>query len=167
MGFNSQHPMNEQLMAKCGCSHCETHLEFPIEGAGTIIACPHCGEPTELSLEAPAPAASSDKPSAVELLAGFTGPVRRARVSVFYQIGLLLVTLMMLLLPLFYLAMIAAAGWGVFLYATHFTFLLGFGYGGARLYLLKLMLYLGPLFISLVLFLFMIKPLFSRRPPKT
>src|SRR6266436_2124535 len=154
--------MNEQLMAKCGCSHCETHLEFPIEGAGTIINCPHCGELTELSLEAPAPAASSHKPSAVELLAGFIGPVPRTRVSVFYQIGLLLVTLMMLLLPLIYLAMIAAAGWGVYLYATRFTFLLSFGYGGVRLYLLKLMLYLGPLFVGLVLVFFMIKPLFAR-----
>src|SRR5436305_823596 len=90
--------MNEQLMAKCGCSHCETHLEFPIEGAGTTINCPHCGEPTELSLEAPIRSAASDKPSAVELLAGFTGTVPRTRVSLFYQIGLMLVTVMMLLL---------------------------------------------------------------------
>ncbi len=155
--------MNEQLVAKCSCSNCETHLEFPIEGAGTIINCPHCGQPTELSLEAPAPARSPDKPSAVELLAGFTGPVPRTRVSIFYQIGLLLVTFMMLLLPLFYLAMVAAAGLGVYLYATHFTFLLSFGHGGARIYIGKLLLYFGPLFAGVVLVFFMIKPLFARR----
>src|SRR5207248_1163188 len=89
-------PMNEELLAKCSCSHCGNHLEFPLEGAGAIIACPHCGQETQLTLEAPP---QSDKPSAAELLAGFTGPIRRPRVSFFYQTGLILVTFVMLILP--------------------------------------------------------------------
>ena len=83
--------MSEGLSAKCSCSNCGTHLEFPIEGAGTIINCPHCGQQTELTLEAPSVAFRSDKPSAVELLSAFSGPVPRTRVSIFYQAGLVLV----------------------------------------------------------------------------
>lgn len=156
--------MNQELSAKCSCSQCGNHIEFPIEWAGAVVNCPHCSQPTGLSLEAPAPVA--DKPSAAELLGAFSGPVARTPVSVFYQAGLVLVTLMMVLLPLVYLAMIGAAAWGVYLYATHFTFLLSSTHGGGRVYILKLLAYLTPLFIGVVLVFFMIKPLFARRAPK-
>ena len=111
--------MDEELIAKCSCSHCGNHIQFPIEGAGRTIACPHCQQPTELNLTAPPPAA--DRLSAAELLAAFGGPVPRTRVSFFYRIGLVLVTVTMVLLPLVYLALIAAAGWGLYYYATHFS----------------------------------------------
>jgi Zn-dependent protease with chaperone function len=74
---------------------------------------------------------------------------------------LILVTLVMLILPVIYVGMIAAAAWGVYLYATHFTFLSGLG--GPRIWLLKAVLYIGPIFAGLVLIFFMIKPLFARR----
>src|SRR5439155_24953611 len=135
---------NEELLAKCSCSQCGNHIEFPLEGAGALVACPHCGQQTRLTLEAPP--ARSDKPSAAELLAAFTGPVPRTPASVFYQIGLVLVTIMMLVLPMVYLALVVAAGWGVYLYATHFWFLLTSMHGGARLFLFRLMVYFGPLF---------------------
>ena len=157
--------MDAGLLAKCSCSHCGTHLEFPLEGAGTIINCPHCGKPTELTLSAP-PSPAPEGLSVGELMTAFVGPVARTRTSIFYQAGLTLVTLMMLILPLIYLTMIAAAAWGVYLWGTHFTFLLSSSIGGFRLLLVKVMLYLGPLFIGVVLVLFMIKPLFARRAPR-
>src|SRR2546427_3556561 len=86
MGANQ---MNEELLAKCSCSQCGNHIEFPLEGTGALVACPHCGQQTQLTLEAPP--ARSDKPSAAELLAAFTGPVARTPASVFYQMGLVLV----------------------------------------------------------------------------
>jgi len=150
--------MNEDLLAKCSCAHCGTHLEFPLEGAGAIVPCPHCGQQTQLTLEA---APQSDRPSAAELLAGFTGTIRRTRASFFYQVGLILVTLVMLILPVIYVGMIAAAGYGIYYYATHFTFLRGLG--GPRIWLFKAVLYLGPIFAGIVLIFFMIKPLFARR----
>src|SRR5437588_8506537 len=110
--------MDEELTAKCACSQCGNHIEFPIEVAGQFVHCPHCQGATQLNLEAPAP--PSDKPSAAELLAAFGGPVPKNRVSVFYQVGLMLVTVMMVLLPVVYLLLIAAAGFGVYWYATHF-----------------------------------------------
>lgn len=150
--------MNAELLAKCSCSQCGNHLEFPLEGAGAIIACPHCGQQTQLTLEAPP---QSDKPSAAELLAGFTGSIRRTRASFFYQIGLLLVTVVMLVLPVIYVGMIVAVGWGVFHYATHFTLLSGLR--GPRIWMLKAVLYVGPILAGVVLIFFMIKPLFARR----
>src|ERR1043166_4319370 len=156
--------MDAELFAKCSCQKCGNHIEFPIAAAGAGIDCPHCAQPTVLTLIAPDPVPSAGRPSAPEILAAFRGPVRRTRVSFLYQLGLMLVSVMMVLLPLVYLAMIAAAGWGVYLYATHFTFLLSSARGGGRLYLLKLLVYLTPLFIGCVLVFFMIKPLFARRP---
>lgn len=36
---------------KCACCHCEGGIEFPPDGIGSIITCPHCGQETELILE--------------------------------------------------------------------------------------------------------------------
>jgi Zn-dependent protease with chaperone function len=77
--------------------------------------------------------------------------------------GLVLVTGMMIVLPLVYLALIAAAGYGVFWYATHFAFLLRASRGGLHFYLLKLAIYCAPVLSGVVLVLFMTKPLFARR----
>src|SRR5512139_4090706 len=100
------------VTAKCSCAHCETHLEFPIEAAGAVIACPNCGQETKLVLDEPPPP-QPDQPTAAELLAAFAGPLPRTRTSIFYQAGLLFVTVMMILLPICYVALIIAAGWGV------------------------------------------------------
>jgi hypothetical protein len=39
--------------AKCDCQHCGGHIEFPIQGVGRKISCPHCNEPTLLTRIAP------------------------------------------------------------------------------------------------------------------
>ncbi len=156
--------MDEELVAKCSCSHCGTHLEFAIEAAGQQIHCPHCGGLTELTLLAP-PAPERDRPSASDLVGAFGGTVPRTPVSFLYQAGLVLVALMMVLLPLAYVALIAAAGWGVYSYATHFSFLLRSMEYGIRFFLIKLVLYFAPLFSGVILVLFMFKPLFARRAP--
>src|SRR2546423_1550166 len=123
--------MNDELLAKCSCSQCGNHIEFPIEAANVVVDCPHCTQKTQLTLEAPPPTA--DKPSAAEILAAFNGTIPRTRTSFFYQIGLLLVTAVMLVLPLVYVAMVLAAIWGVWLYASHFRFLMAATGGGPRL----------------------------------
>lgn len=38
----------QQLFLKCSCNQCGGHIEFPPEGVGQSISCPHCGEQTEL-----------------------------------------------------------------------------------------------------------------------
>lgn len=125
------------------------------------LDCPHCKQPTLLSLD---DAPAGNKPASPDILNAFQSGIRQNRVSLFYQIGLVLVALTMVLLPLIYLAMIAAAGWAVYYYGIHCKFLVMSMHGGGRLYLLKLLAYFGPLFIGGVLFFFMVKPLFARRP---
>jgi hypothetical protein len=46
--------MAETKFLKCACDHCGGHIEFPADGIGATIPCPHCGHPTELALEIPA-----------------------------------------------------------------------------------------------------------------
>jgi Zn-dependent protease with chaperone function len=70
------------------------------------------------------------------------------------------------LLPLLYVALIGVATWAIYYWATHFKFLVGSFPGGARLYMVKLVLYVSPLFAGAVLVFFMVKPLFARRAPR-
>jgi hypothetical protein len=44
-----------QIFAKCACQHCGGRIEFPINGAGQKICCPHCEKPTVLFLPQAAP----------------------------------------------------------------------------------------------------------------
>jgi hypothetical protein len=37
--------------SKCLCNNCGGHIEFPIEGAGSTVSCPHCNWPTLLVAE--------------------------------------------------------------------------------------------------------------------
>ena len=38
---------------KCSCAQCGGHIEFPADGLGLTIPCPHCAQPTELALALP------------------------------------------------------------------------------------------------------------------
>jgi hypothetical protein len=38
---------------KCDCTHCGGRIEFPADGIGTTVPCPHCGSETELTLATP------------------------------------------------------------------------------------------------------------------
>jgi len=70
----------------------------------------------------------------------------------------------MVILPLIYLSLVGAAGWCVYWWATHGLSIFGGG-GSGRGMLLKLIVYLTPLFTGIVVVLFMIKPLLARRAP--
>jgi len=98
-----------------------------------------------------------------QIAAAFQGTVPPTRVSIFYQLGLVIVAITMLILPLVYFALIGVAGWCVYWWATHGTFLFdhvrGRGAVGAFL------LYVAPLIAGVVVVFFMFKPLLARRAP--
>src|SRR5436190_14911476 len=124
---------------KCGCHACGNNIEYPLDAHGMTIDCPHCGQSTLLGDPVPdLEPAQLTTISPEQIAAAFKGPIRKPRTSVFYQIGLLLVTFVMLVLPIIYIAMIAAAAWAIYLYATHFTFLLHPSFGGVRIWVGKL-----------------------------
>ena len=160
--------MSEVLYSRCCCNHCEGPIEFPLEASGSDVDCPHCGKATHLMAESPSPAPEETgfpgELTPGKIAAAFTGRILKPSVSILYQVGLVIVTFTMIVLPLIYFALIAAAGWTVYWWATHGTFLLSGG-GGARVWVLKLILYLAPLFAGSVVVFFMFKPLLARRAP--
>ena len=97
------------------------------------------------------------------LLQSFSGRINPPGLSFLYQFSLLLVTAFMLLLPVLYVALIGTLGWCVWWYARHAVVLFGGPFVSIYLYLLRLVLYLGPLLAGAVAVLFMFKPLFAGR----
>ncbi len=110
-----------------------------------------------------APAGSTGLADSVTLLNSFTGPIEPPRISLVYQFSLLLVATFMVLLPVVYVGMVVTAGWGVVWYAQHFAWMLTTTGGGGRGMLLRLAIYVAPLFAGGLAVLFMFKPLFARR----
>ncbi|MFI5381065.1 MAG: M48 family metallopeptidase [Tepidisphaerales bacterium] len=105
-----------------------------------------------------APATKRPVITVQQLLDQFQGRIEPAPLSIGYRVGLVLVAILMLVLPLIYVAMIAGVVWFVFLYAVNGLAL--FGSTGARAALIG---YLGPLLLGGTLVVFMVKPLLRRR----
>jgi Zn-dependent protease with chaperone function len=98
-----------------------------------------------------------------DLLAGLEGELSRAPLPTAYGLGLVLVSAAMVMLPLLYLALVAASAWAVYWWAVHgWSFLFA-----GRLYAAKaqLFFYVVPLVCGGAVPLFLVKPLFARRPP--
>lgn len=104
-----------------------------------------------------------DKPLVVSPLDAFQGQIEPTKVSIIYKLAVLLVAFVMVLLPLFYLSLIAAAGYGVFWHATQNIGIMSGG-GGT---LVKIIVYVGPLISGVALVTFMLKPIFARMPKAT
>jgi Zn-dependent protease with chaperone function/predicted RNA-binding Zn-ribbon protein involved in translation (DUF1610 family) len=158
--------MSESAHAKCSCAQCNGHLEFPVAAQGSEILCPHCGEKTILlAQEEPRALPPGTELSPAVLASAFAGPISPPRSPLLYLIGLFLVAGMMVLLPLFYLALIGLAGWLTYEWAIHAKEILPGDVLNLFAYLIVLTLYLAPLFAGTVLVLFMVKPFFARRAP--
>lgn len=109
--------------------------------------------------------ASENAGQGQELIAGLDRPLPRPTLPAAYLLGLLLVTAAMVLLPLLYLAVIAASARAAYWWATYgFGLLFHGSIGSARI---RIFLYAVPLLCFGSLPLFLIKPLFARRaaPP--
>ena len=96
------------------------------------------------------------------ILSGFQGQINRPKTSLFYHVGLVLVTGTMLLLPVIYLAMVGAVAYAVYYHAVHNfgPIMNSFALGG----LLKFLVYFAPLLAGVVVVFFMFKPLLARQP---
>jgi len=104
----------------------------------------------------------TDQITAAELKAAFEGVVQRRRISLFYQAGLLMVTFFMVLLPLAYLAFASFVGYSVYWYGIHARVLFTSFHGGIHVFILKTILYVGPLVAGVVAVFFMFKPILAR-----
>jgi Zn-dependent protease with chaperone function len=96
-----------------------------------------------------------------QVLGAFDGAIKPVRVPITYRFGILLVSLVMILLPLIYVAVIGLACYGVYYHATHHTAIVGAA-GGGRGSFMALLVYVAPMVIGAIMIVFMIKPLFAR-----
>jgi Zn-dependent protease with chaperone function len=108
---------------------------------------------------------NSAQPISKEKPFRFLGGIPRASVSLSYRLGLLVASIVLLALPLIYLAMIAGVAYLIYLHATCDITI--FDYMPLRGGFWALFLYVAPLIAGAVLLLFMIKPLFGKRPKPT
>ncbi|HTL18769.1 MAG TPA: M48 family metallopeptidase, partial [Patescibacteria group bacterium] len=154
--------MTQQRFCKGSCEHCGQHIEFPAEAEGLKVACPQCSKETVL-VAAPWPADEPEGVTANELKTAFAGMVPPRRISVLYQAGLFVVAMFMLLLPLAYLAIAAAAAYGVYWYAIHAKPLFLRYSGSVHLMILMILVYISPIMAGSVAVFFMFKPLLARR----
>ncbi len=73
----------------------------------------------------------------------------------FYQVGLVLVMVVMLILPVIYLAMVAALAWAVYYFAVHCRFLVTSHAGRSAIVPHRVMfIYVMPLFLGCLLIVF-------------
>ncbi len=104
-----------------------------------------------------------------KVFAAFTQPrIAAVPVSGGYRFGIVLVSFFMVMLPLVYVALIGAVGWGVWYHAVNHTGMIsaasgvGSGRNAGRAVMLAFLAYLAPIVAGAGLVLFMIKPLFSK-----
>jgi Zn-dependent protease with chaperone function len=95
------------------------------------------------------------------LLAGLEGRLPRPPLPLAYSLGLVVVSAAMIVLPLLYLAIIAASAWAVLWWAVHGLDLLTHGSLGSLK--VRLLAYVAPLVAGGAVPVFFVKPLFSRR----
>jgi Zn-dependent protease with chaperone function len=156
--------MSDQGFLLATCHHCGQNIEFPEQGVGVAISCPHCAREIILenvSLE-PIDGQEQIEITAGELKAAMTGTVSRRRVSVFYQLGLLIVAIFMVLLPVTYLAFVGCVAYATYWYGVHAIALFSGITGGIYGLIIKVLLYLGPLVGGIIAVFFMFKPILAR-----
>src|SRR6185436_6230596 len=91
------------------------------------------------------------------------GDIAPVKLSLGYRLGLFVVGIVMLLLPLIYVGLIALFVYAVYYHATHnHTLISATGYRRGTIWLI--ILYLMPIVAGAVMTIFLIKPLFARRP---
>jgi Zn-dependent protease with chaperone function len=100
--------------------------------------------------------ASRTRPAA-EILAGFRGSVPRIHPTPLYRLWILIVTAVMLLLPLVYLAIVGLACYAMYWHATHNYVL----FQNVRNAKAAFFAYFGPMAVLGVLIFFLFKPLFA------
>jgi hypothetical protein len=118
-------------------------------------------EPTDTSVREHS---AEPKPSPQELQravqAAFVGEIPPVKVPFSYRCGILLVSVVMVLLPLIYVALIALCCYGVYYHMTNHYQMVGAVEGRGAVF--ALLAYLAPLIIGCISILFMVKPLFAR-----
>ena len=128
------------------------------------INCPHCGQLTVLGAAELPVETENQEITAGELTEALAGRLKLPRISVFYQIGLLLVAIFMVLLPVVYLGFAVLLAWCTYWYASNAKLILGSFDEGIHMSFIRLITYLGPVLGGVIGVFFMFKPILARAP---
>ncbi|MEM8930931.1 MAG: M48 family metalloprotease [Acidobacteriota bacterium] len=96
-----------------------------------------------------------------QILGSFTGSIRPVKVTPTYHVALVLVSVVMVLLPVVYLALVIATGWATVHHGLNNLTL----FDTIRSAKVAFLAYATPLFVGAVAVAFLIKPLFAPRVP--
>ncbi|QDT90441.1 M48 family metallopeptidase [Gimesia algae] len=102
------------------------------------------------------------------IMQAFEGNIEPVTPTLMYRLCALLVSFVMILLPVIYIAMIGGVIWGVYFHAVHSLGLFEAGSSSTSTHnrgkgmVLLLLVYLTPIVVGVILIIFMLKPLFSR-----
>ena len=126
-----------------------------------VVASPTDGAPVKPTAESSlAAAAAASRELQRKIQAAFTGEIAPVRVNATYRLGVLLVSIVMVLLPLIYVALIGLVCYGVYYHMVNHIGMVGAVRGRGAI--LTLLAYLAPLIVGAISIFFMIKPLFAR-----
>lgn len=106
--------------------------------------------------------------SSRKIMQAFEGNIEPVTPTLMYRLCALLVSFVMILLPVIYIAMIGGVIWGVYYHAVHSLGLFEAGNSSSSTrnrgkgMVLLFLVYLAPLVVGVILIIFMLKPLFSR-----
>lgn len=70
MGSQQLSFMSDTKYLKGSCQHCDNHIEFPAEAAGSVIACPHCGNQVTLIAAVPITSQKRSQPTVLLTIIG-------------------------------------------------------------------------------------------------
>lgn len=132
----------------------------PIHARAAPVAPRNQPKPATTVTPAAMPDRASNHDTAVAQLAAWHGKIEPVYTSFGYRIAVFAVMLVVVALPVLYIALIAAVGWGVYWHAINDVHWMNHGRGRGKA--LIILVYLAPIVAGAILVLFMIKPLFSR-----
>ncbi len=161
--------MHDDTFHPARCVGCGGEFEFAAAAAGTRAACPHCGLEIELPRLPDHPDSGDAFPGpagldASRIASAFTGRAPRGTSTSAYQAALFAVTVLLLLLPLGYLALVGGLAVGLVAFALRwFTWVTRF-LGTDQFQAIAAVAYVLGLFLGGLILFFLVKPLVA--PPR-
>lgn len=143
------------------CDRCNTSYRVKDECGGKRAKCPKCGGILQI------PIVSSVQPTCgitqQQIISALSERLPRISLPFIYRITALVVSLVMVVLPLVYFALIALVCYATYYHAVNHLNVFSLAkYAGGRGTIVSVVLYLGPLAVGGIMILFMIKPIFAR-----
>ncbi len=116
------------------------------------------GMPDPRAAPSPAPLLAPHL-AGVDFASGIRAPWKKIRRTPAYTLGLVLAALVMILVPIVYLAIVAAVGWGVYLHTVNDWSIITASHLRGRAAIIPIAIYIAPIVAGGILVLILLKPI--------